>query len=171
MGYAINTTAPSLRAVDSADDLLAGEVYQDQIPTPWPPLPDLTTAIAAQIAEIDADCQATIYAGFTSSALGEAYSYPAKTKDQQNLTASVLDSVMPGISATWTTPFWCESAAGEWAYVLHTAAQIQQVGQDGKVSILACMAKKQALEASINALATQDGATAADAQAIVWVYP
>jgi hypothetical protein len=123
----------------------------------------LATAQATQALLLDAACQAQIYAGFTSTALGTAYTYPAKDTDQQNLTASVLSSLMPGLASTWTTPFWCEDSNGNWAYVVHTAAQIQQVGQDGKNAILTAMQQLQTLNAQVSA-----ATTVAAVQAITW---
>lgn len=63
----------------------------------------------------------------------------------------------------WTTPFWCEDAGGNWAWVDHTSAQIQKVGVDGKQAILACMAKNAALAAQVAA-----ATTVAAVQAITW---
>ena len=99
----------------------------------------LADAQAAQVGVLTAACQSAIYAGFTSSALGAAYTYPAKDTDQQNLASSVLASLMPANATGWTTPFWCADANGNWAFVNHTVAQIQQVGIDGKTAILAAM--------------------------------
>ncbi|CAJ0896147.1 hypothetical protein R77569_04568 [Ralstonia mannitolilytica] len=123
----------------------------------------LTVAQAAQITKVTGACQAAIVAGFTSSALGAAHTYPAQTTDQQNLSASVLASLMPNLPAGWTTPFWCADANGNWSYAAHTAAQIQQVGQDGKAAIIAAIQKKAGLVAQINA-----ATTVAAVQAITW---
>jgi hypothetical protein len=129
------------------------------------PAPTITLAQAQkqQSSVLNSACQSQITAGFTSSALGTAYTYPAKVTDQQNLTASVLSSLMPGLPTTWTTPFWCENSSGTWAYVTHTAAQIQQVGQDGKNAILTAMQQLQTLTAQVNA-----ATTVAAVQAITW---
>jgi hypothetical protein len=70
---------------------------------------------------------------------------------------------MPGLASTWTTPFWCEDSNGNWAYVVHTAAQIQQVGQDGKNAILTAMQQLQTLNAQVSA-----ATTVAAVQAITW---
>ncbi|CAJ0701520.1 hypothetical protein LMG19089_02860 [Ralstonia edaphis] len=125
--------------------------------------PTLEQAKAAQADVVSAACQAAILAGFTSSALGSAHTYPAQLVDQQNLSASVLASVMPGLASGWTTPFWCADSSGNWSYADHTAAQIQRVGQDGKAAILAAIEKKVGLVAQINA-ATSVSAV----QAITW---
>ncbi|MEW9586237.1 hypothetical protein [Paraburkholderia sp. DGU8] len=146
--------------------LAAGEVAiwaaTQWLVTPEPP-PDVDGAKASQTALVSAACQAAIVAGFTSSALGAPHTYPAKPTDQQNLNASVVASILPGVAAGWTTPFWCADGSGTWAYVMHTAAQIQQVGQDGKAAILACLTKNQQLAAQIDAATTVEAV-----HAIVW---
>lgn len=128
-----------------------------------PPAPTLADLKTAKNAEINAACQSAIYAGFESSALGSVHTYPAKNLDQQNLSASVLASLMPGLSTTWTTPFWCADAAGGWDFRAHTAAQIQWVGQDGKAAILAALAKNKTLVDLVAA-----STTAEQVAAIVW---
>jgi hypothetical protein len=132
----------------------------------------LADAQALQVATLSEACAAAIVAGFTSSALGAVYTYPAKDTDQQNLASSVLSSLMPNLPSTWETPFWCADASGNWAFVAHTAAEIQQVGQDGKAAILACMQKNQTLAAEVQAVQLGDDATGATAvaavQAITW---
>ncbi|WP_322076416.1 DUF4376 domain-containing protein [Burkholderia cepacia] len=132
-----------------------------------PPVPtaaqQLADAQSSQIALINAACQAQIVAGFTSSALGAPHTYPSQLTDQQNLSASVLASVMPNLPSDWTTPFWCADATENWAYVAHTAAQIQQVGQDGKSAILSAIETKATLAAEISAARTISAV-----QAITW---
>lgn len=123
----------------------------------------LAEAQAAKIAELSAACKAAIYAGFSSSALGSAYHYPALDDDQRNLTASVVASLMPGLPSNWTTPFKCADANGNWAFVPHTVAQIQTAGADGKSAILAAMAKNQTLAAQASA-----ATTVAAVNAIAW---
>ena len=176
----------------------------------------LADAQASQTAVISNACAAAIVAGFTSLALGVVHTYPSKTTDQQNLSASIIaallasNGAMPWVADTpyaagamvgvggqlylcvaagtsgnaapawptavgaiandngvqwqiWTTPFWCEDAAGNWAWVNHTSAQIQKVGVDGKQAILACMAKNAGLAAQVAA-----ATTVAAVQAITW---
>lgn len=120
----------------------------------------LAQAQATQVSVLSAACQNAIYAGFSSSALGSAYTYPAKDMDQQNLSSSVVASLMPSNAANWTTPFWCADANGNWAFVQHTAAQIQQVGIDGKTAILLNMAKNAQLAAQVMAATTSDAVSA-----------
>lgn len=129
-----------------------------------PPAPEtLGQAQAAQIALLSAACRAEIVAGFTSSALGTAHFYPSKFTDQQNLTASIVASLMPGVAPGWVTPFWCADSTGAWAYTSHTATQIQQVGQDGKAAILAALVKNGTLADQVNA-----ATTIAAVQAVTW---
>ncbi|SAL03099.1 hypothetical protein AWB77_06706 [Caballeronia fortuita] len=123
----------------------------------------LAAAQSAKVAELSAACKAAIYAGFTSKALGASYSYPAKDTDQQNLASSVIDSLLNASNAEWATPFWCADASGAWAFRMHTAAQIQQVGKEGKAAILSAMARNQSLAAAVMAAATVD-----EVDAIAW---
>jgi len=135
-------------------------------PPPPPPPPTLEEAQTSKIAELSASCQLDIYAGFHSSALGADFLYPAKPTDQQNLASSVLASILPGQPTDWTTPFWCADGTGSWAFRVHTAAQIQDVGKDAKARILACMAQNVALAAQATAAETVQAV-----QAIEWISP
>lgn len=127
----------------------------------------LADAQAAKIAVLSSACQAAIYAGFTSSALGALHAYPFKASeahpDQQNLASSVLASTLPNLPADWTTPFWCADAIGNWAFVPHSAAQIQKVGQDAMASKLANIQKNATLAAEVMAATTIEAV-----QAIAW---
>jgi hypothetical protein len=92
-----------------------------------------------------------ITAGFVSSALGAPYKYPSKITDQANMTASITASLLEE-SPDWTTPFWCENEAGIWAFVIHTKAQIQQVGKDCKNFVLGLQGKKYQLDCELEAI-------------------
>jgi len=124
------------------------------------PAPTLDQVKAAKIAELSSDCQAQIYAGFDSSALGSVHHYPAKDKDQANMSGSVVASLLPNLPAGWTTPFWCADSAGNWAFVDHTAAQIQQAGSDAKAAILTALNKNANLAAQVNAATTETAVAA-----------
>lgn len=123
----------------------------------------LAQAKESQISLLSSDCSTQIYAGFQSSALGAAYTYPANDKDQANLSASVLASLLPGLPANWTTPFPCQDGSGTWAHVQHTAAQIQQVGSDAKAAIVAAIMKNATLAQQVS-----EAISVAAVQAIVW---
>lgn len=127
------------------------------------PVPALADAQASQGTLLNTACANAIYAGFTSSALGTVHTYPAKDTDQQNLAASVLASLLPGIAANWTTPFWCADSGGNWSWAPHTAAQIQSVGQSGMAAILAAQNTNAQLQAQI-----AEATTVAAVQAITW---
>lgn len=120
------------------------------------PLHSLSDTQALKLAELDSACAAAILAGFDSDALGQPHHYPAKPTDQSNLQASVLASLQPGLTADWTTPAWCQDAAGTWAYRDHTAAQIQQVGTAGKNVINACIARKIEREQQVARATTRE---------------
>lgn len=89
--------------------------------------PELTVAQqvkAAQVAklgELRHACATAILAGFQSSALGQAYTYPAATVDQQNM-------VQTATAGGGT--LMCKSSSGGWALVPHTGAQAAQVLKD-----------------------------------------
>lgn len=145
----------------------------DELPTPPPPAalePSLEDVRSAKLYEINLDTQADIYSGFHSNALGADYLYPANEDpphhDQQNLNASVVASILHAGEADWTTPFWCADADGVWAMRPHTATQIQQVGEDGKARILACMVQNDALTQQVNNATTIEAI-----QGIVWQSP
>lgn len=110
-----------------------------------------------QAAQVGASCAAAIVTGVTSSALGAPHTYPTKLTDQANMTASVMDSVIPANASNpnWTTQFWCEDAAGNWNWSPHTAAQIQQAGTDVKSAILGQQSKNAQLQAKIAAVGTE----------------
>lgn len=164
---AVDITADQHQALLSAQSngkVITADANGNPIAVDPASLLTLAQAQAAQIVAVTNACQAAIFGGFTSSALGAPHIYPAQIIDQQNLSASVLASMMPGVSADWTTPFWCEDSSGNWSYALHTAAQIQAVGQDGKAAIIASIQKKAGLVAKIEA-----ATTIAAVQAITWL--
>ncbi|MEO6983324.1 MAG: hypothetical protein ABI072_09445 [Edaphobacter sp.] len=123
----------------------------------------LTSAQAAQSAAIQVASTVAQSGGFTSSALGSAYTYPSAPQDQANLIAVATASNFPGRPAGETYLFWCTSANGVSNFVAHSAAQIQQVGIDGLNAIMAVKSKAYVLSLTI-ATAT----TVAAVQAIVW---
>jgi hypothetical protein len=124
----------------------------------------LAAAKTRQIAALSAACQKAIYAGFSSAALGNIYSYPFLAEDQTNMAGAVLLSTLPIAKTTgWTTDFWCADSAGVWLMHPHTAAQIQQVGIDADV------AKRSQINKNISLAGQVTAATTVDAvNAIVW---
>lgn len=128
-----------------------------------PPGPSLASAQAARIAALTSAANAAIVGGFPSSALGAPHTYPTDTMSQMNMTASVTASLVPGLASTWTTQFLCEDSTGLWAYLPHTAAQIQKAGQDVMAAILGARVQLATLTAQVN-----DATTVAAVQAIVW---
>jgi hypothetical protein len=115
----------------------------------WVERGDMPAQRAHKAAVISSSCTDAILAGFASSALGEPHTYPAKPNDQANLTGSVVRSMYPNIGPDWRTPFWCADGAGAWQFRLHTAAQIQQVGDDAVAARLNCMGVNEQLQAQI----------------------
>lgn len=133
------------------------------------PIPDPTHAELLaqsqrdQVSEISASCQAAIYSGFSSSALGIPHTYPTSDRDQQNLTSAALASLMPSVVGNWVTPLQCAASTGGWFLVDHTAVQIQRVWQDWQEQLAANLRKTQDLTARIAA-----AISVADVRAIVW---
>lgn len=157
--------------VASPNDAAGAQIFADCVAGKYGAVtayagPPLATVQAQANAALAAACGATIMGGFSSSALGAAYSYPSTPTDQANLAASVLDSMLNGSAPNWSTPFMCADASGTWARRPHTAAQIQQVGRDGKAFVLACLTKLDTLRDEIAA-----ATTAAAVAAIVWSKP
>lgn len=150
----------ALFAAQSTGKVITADASGNPIAVDPVTLLTLTQAKERKVSELSAACKAQIAGGFTSSALGAAYTYPSTMTDQQNLSTSVLASLMPGLSSTWTTPYWCSDAAGVWYFRAHTAAQIQQVGQDGKLDVLSAMAKNKQLAEQVNAATTIDAVNA-----------
>ena len=118
---------------------------------------------AAKLTALTAACAAEIVDGYQSSALGSDHTYPAKPTDQINMLGSVTASLLPGLAADWTTPFWCADATGTWSFQMHTAAQIQAAGADGKAAVATAQTKLATLSAQTSAAKAQS-----DLDAIAW---
>ena len=123
----------------------------------------LAQAQATQSSALSAACASAIVAGFTSSALGSAHTYPSQPNDQTNLIGAVTASQSPGLPATWACNFWCADSTGAWAFRSHTDAQIQQVLADAVSAREAFSAKLAGLVAQVDA-----ATTVAAAQNVVW---
>lgn len=112
----------------------------------------LATAQSKQAAAINVACQAAIAAGFTSSTLGSAYTYPSDDKSQLNIAMAVPNG----------GSLWCATGS-TWAMVSHTAAQAAQVQKDLFAMIQDAQTKYADLLTQIKA-----ATTVAAVQAIVW---
>ena len=134
------------------------------VPAPAPSAAALLAkAQSVQAAAVRAACSAQISGGFQSSALGAVHTYPSSQTDQANMTGAVTASIMAGSAAGWTINFWCADASGNWAFVPHTAAQIQGVYADGITALQTLQARNLALQTQITEATTVDAV-----QAIVW---
>lgn len=109
---------------------------------------------ARKIAVLNSCCSQAIMNGFRCAALDGVHYYPAKKQDQDNLVASVTDSLIPNLPEDWTTPFWCMDINNVWGFRPHTATQIQQVGREAKMATLACMTKNEGLRMQVEAATT-----------------
>ena len=116
------------------------------------PPPTLDQAKTAQIATLTNSCGAAIIAGFPSSALGTAYTYPSKPNDQTNL----IGAVASGLSIN----FWAKDANGVWSRPLHTALQIKKVLVDGVTTYQSYSAKLLDLVTKVNAATTVEAVQA-----------
>lgn len=116
----------------------------------------LAKAKVDQITAITQSCAAAIVAGFSSSALGTAHTYPSQPTDQTNL----IGAVASGLA---TVNFWCVDSAGVWGITSHTAAQIKQVLADGGTQRMAYSVKLKGMADQVQAATTVSAV-----QAIVW---
>lgn len=125
--------------------------------------PSLEEVKAARIDVLRTDCEAAITRGFKSAALGSIHTYPSDIKAQLNLMGSVTDSLMPDLPSDWQTPYWVCDAVGLWSWKMHTAAQIQQAGRDGKAHVIICQTALATLTATVMAAETPEAVAA-----VVW---
>lgn len=105
----------------------------------------LQTYKESKITALSAACRATIKEGFESKVLGQLHRYPSNETDQLNLASSLADSLLPGLAADWSTPFWCANQTDDWAMRMHTAEQIQQLGREAKARIVSLMQRNALL--------------------------
>lgn len=113
-------------------------LWNDGNPT-WNDTRTLAELRAAKVTELQSACGIHIIGGFTSSAIGTAHMYPSALMDQHNLNGLVTRSLYA--PAGWTDKFWCADPSGIWARREHTAAQLQQVGDEAIARITAAQAK------------------------------
>lgn len=147
---------PSLNwvAVPSGQNIKVGWSYENDSFSA-PPGPDLPTAQSTQNQVLSLACQQQIVSGFTSSALGSAYSYGSNAVDQRNILMAA-QSTKGGLLS-------CQNPAGVWVREAHTQAQAQQVAEDFVAVSDAARAKLNSLQAQINA-----ATTVAAVQGVVW---
>lgn len=131
---------------DQASPLSGGQVVSDD-------MQPLDVAQSNKFAELNAACQSSCYSGFDSDALGEVHRYGSDAQDQANLVASVVDSKLDNPDG-WVTAFKCAGPDGIRNYKMHTAAQIQKVGKDGKAAITGCLLMNEILIAQVRAAMT-----------------
>jgi hypothetical protein len=125
-----------------------GEILSEPFTDPEPTIGHIKSQ---KINEINAAAGYAIVAQFQSSALGTAHTYASGLIDQQNLSASVLSSIIPGNPDGWTTAYLCGDAEGAWDYRPHTAGQIQQVGGENKARIVTILVYAQSLKTAVAA--------------------
>jgi hypothetical protein len=101
-------------------------------------------------------CTSQIQAGFTSDALGTAYTYQsALPQDQMNL----MGAAMLGVDL----PFTCIDSTGYKSKLLHTAAQMKQVFLTGAAHIEAATTKYDILKKQV-----EDATTIESIDGVSW---
>ncbi|KVN73891.1 hypothetical protein WT15_23920 [Burkholderia stagnalis] len=130
----------------------------DQLNAEWQAC-QLSIAKTASIAALNAACQTAIVAGFTSSALGVSTFYPTTDTDQRNLQSSALAAAWNAGTAGWRVSLWCQQGDA-WAYVTHTAQQVQQVNADWVTFRASAQQKYAAAIDQVNAATTVDAVRA-----------
>lgn len=118
--------------------------------------PAIAKAQAAQSALMASACQNAIEAGFSSSALGSAYTYGCKATDQMNV----------NLAAVGGGNLWCESSSGAWAFSAHTVTEAQQVQKDMAAHIQEQQATYAKALSDIAAATTVSGV-----EAVTWGAP
>jgi hypothetical protein len=111
-----------------------------------------------KLQEIDRACEAVIIAGFSSSALGTPHAYSSEIHDQLNLTGAVQTGL--------DLPHPCRNEDGTREFLMHTSAQLQEVGRDLAVYKVKLLEYAHLLKHKLDlALAAEDQATM---EAVVW---
>jgi hypothetical protein len=124
---------------------------------PWPIPPTVAQAQTDQIATLRTACANAIAGGFSSSALGSAYSYPSDPISQSNMN-TIAGSPSGG-------SLWC-GEGGVWTLKAHTQSQAQAVLAAFVTWLNACQSQLATLTAEVNA-----ATTVAAVQAITWTAP
>lgn len=119
---------------------------------------DITALHRAQASRVNAACEATITAGFLSSALGTPHRYSSQLDDQLNLTGAILRGL--------EMPYACRDEQGVRAFRLHTAEQLRQVGDDFTLHKLQLLQHANELKQQLDLALAADDLEAM--QAITW---
>lgn len=126
----------------------------------------LAQARVAQIALLDAACYAAITAGFTSSALGSAYTYGCQNTPQHPNQSNLDAAIAYGRAANDPNFSWkIKCAAGSETPVKrpHNLAQLEQLGADMASWVESNKQRHETIENAILA-----AASVAAVRAIVW---
>lgn len=119
---------------------------------------EIAAVLPVVISEINTACKAAIEGGFVSNALGQDYSYDSELEDQVNISGNVQmgsDVYHKRIDAN-----------GDADYVIHTTAQMRQVGEDLVAHKLTQLTKAALLKGQAKAAAEANDLAAL--QAITW---
>ena len=122
----------------------------------WPPAPTLDQVRAAQSALMTSACQNAIEAGFSSSALGSAYTYGCKPTGQANI----------NLAAVGGGSLWCANSSNVWVFASHTVTEAQQVQKDMAAHI---QAQQSTYAKALSDIAA--ATTVAAVEAVTWTAP
>lgn len=119
---------------------------------------EIAAVLPVVISEINTACKAAIEGGFVSNALGQDYTYDSQLEDQVNIGGNVqmgIDVLHKRIDSN-----------GDAEYVVHTAAEMRQVGEALVAHKLTQLTKAALLKGQAKAAA--EAIDLAALQAITW---
>lgn len=119
----------------------------------------ITSLKEAKKLELQSAATNTIRAGFTSNALGAAYTYKGRLYDQSNISAAASISTLKKLTSSLS----CTNASGVRAMRAHTQDQSQTVLKDLQTARETVMTKYRTLAAQVDSATTP-----AQISAIVW---
>lgn len=117
----------------------------------------LQAAQTEQIATLRQACSIAIASGFSSPALGTAYTYPSTITDQSNQQTIAANASGGSL--------WCE-ADGAWSFKVHTQAQAQSVVASFATWLNHCQAQLVTLSGQVG-----EATSVQAVQAIAWTNP
>lgn len=99
--------------------------------------------------------------GFTSNALGEDYFYSTlntnEDRDQLNLTAAVVSSILNEHVDGFVMPIWCTKVSDNTLYyMLHNVSQIRKMAADGKSLVISYQARLDTAIKRLRACVTEE---------------